>query len=316
MIFGCKSAQERFREEFEFIENAKYFPRDEKDRYEWERFKKQFEHGKADIFGDWHFHRFVLDKWYEWCDGIREKEREIEEKQREEARENLIKTHSYKGDKCRCRVCGEEKPIDQFEQLYSSNVYGEYGNGKMVSAEVLDGTGECKICWQKGLEEATEWMREYKRKWYQDHKEEIAAKQKANRPARRVANQKYAKTHRDHINQHIAERKQNDPVYKLKCQARKTIYSSFTRAGYVKQEKCESIVGLKQDAFIEYLLKTYEKNYGKSWDGEEPVHVDHIIPLATANTEEDVIRLCHYTNLQLLTAKDNILKGDKLYANC
>ena len=37
-------------------------------------------------------------------------------------------------------------------------------------------------------------------------------------------------------------------------------------------------------------------------------HIDHIVPLATAQTEEDVIKLCHYTNLQLLTAKDNLEK--------
>lgn len=42
------------------------------------------------------------------------------------------------------------------------------------------------------------------------------------------------------------------------------------------------------------------------------VHIDHIIPLATAKTEEDVIKLCHYTNLQLLKGEDNLSKGDKL----
>ena len=32
----------------------------------------------------------------------------------------------------------------------------------------------------------------------------------------------------------------------------------------------------------------------------------------TAKTEKDVYRLCHYTNLQLLNAKDNLIKSDKL----
>ena len=47
------------------------------------------------------------------------------------------------------------------------------------------------------------------------------------------------------------------------------------------------------------------------YDNKEKVHIDHIIPLATAKTEEDVIKLCHYTNLQLLKAKDNLKKGAK-----
>ena len=40
--------------------------------------------------------------------------------------------------------------------------------------------------------------------------------------------------------------------------------------------------------------------------------IEDIIPLATAKTEEDVIKLCHYTNLQLLKGEDNLSKGDKL----
>lgn len=41
-------------------------------------------------------------------------------------------------------------------------------------------------------------------------------------------------------------------------------------------------------------------------------HIDHKIPLATAKSKEDIIKLCHYTNLQLLTAEDNMKKHDKI----
>ena len=62
---------------------------------------------------------------------------------------------------------------------------------------------------------------------------------------------------------------------------------------------------------MEHLLQTFKSNYGYEWDKVEPVHIDHIIPLATAKTEEDIIKLCHYTNLQLLKAKDNLRKNAK-----
>ena len=46
-------------------------------------------------------------------------------------------------------------------------------------------------------------------------------------------------------------------------------------------------------------------NYG--WD------IDHIIPVSSSKTEEDIIRLNHYTNLQPLCSKINRdIKKDKL----
>ncbi len=49
-----------------------------------------------------------------------------------------------------------------------------------------------------------------------------------------------------------------------------------------------------------------------SWENMGKWHVDHIIPLATAKTEDEVIKLCHYSNLQPLWAEDNWAKSDKI----
>ena len=87
---------------------------------------------------------------------------------------------------------------------------------------------------------------------------------------------------------------------------------SFRRRGLQKKGKTEEIVGCDFKMFNDYLLNTFKNNYGYEYDGKEEVHVDHIIPLATATTEEEIIKLCHYTNLQLLKAKDNLDKKDKL----
>lgn len=45
-------------------------------------------------------------------------------------------------------------------------------------------------------------------------------------------------------------------------------------------------------------------------------HIDHKIPLSSAKDEEELKKLCHYTNLQPLWAIDNIKKRDKIcYGN-
>ena len=140
-------------------------------------------------------------------------------------------------------------------------------------------------------------------------KSTLTDEEKAER--RKQANKKYKETHREQANQYVRNRKAGDPVFRLKSQTRNAIYQSFARTGNVKTERCEAITGLSQDDLIAHLFATYAQTYGQPWDGVEAVHIDHIVPIATAKTKEDVLRLCHYTNLQLLKAKDNLLKGSK-----
>ena len=75
------------------------------------------------------------------------------------------------------------------------------------------------------------------------------------------------------------------------------------------------ILGCNWDEFKIYLEKQFQ--LGMSWKNRSEWHIDHIIPLASAKTEEDVIRLNHYTNLQPLWAADNLRKSDKMdYESC
>ena len=71
------------------------------------------------------------------------------------------------------------------------------------------------------------------------------------------------------------------------------------------------MIGCTPEQLLEHLHKTWYDNYGTEYNGE-PVHIDHIIPLSSAETEEDMYKLCHYTNLQYLKPEDNLAKSDSI----
>lgn len=144
---------------------------------------------------------------------------------------------------------------------------------------------------------------EYFRRWRVSKKDDAHYKQ-----LRHQQGVRYRKKHHDEIankkREQSAKRRAEDPVYRLKGQVRGMIRDSFRRHGLKKSETTEKILGCSLDFFQEYLLDTWEKRYGYKWNGEA-CDIDHIIPLASADTVEKVIELCNYKNLQLLTPEDN-----------
>jgi hypothetical protein len=103
-----------------------------------------------------------------------------------------------------------------------------------------------------------------------------------------------------------------DPLFKIKRNIKEMVRKSFLRKGFSKNNRrTEEIIGCKILDFKIYIESKFETwmtwenkglyngelNYG--WD------IDHIIPLDTAKTEEDIIKLNHYTNLQPLCSYIN-----------
>lgn len=232
-----------------------------------------------------------------------------ESKENEKMRK--IEESSRNRKECLCKICGKKKAASQFESFEHETI-----QGLRSCVNVRTGIGICKNCFEEDKAKrklaSEEHRKELRAKWYQDHKVEISAKQRERRHSNSESDKKRKAAHRDQINQHLRERKQTDPLFKLKCQARTAIYQSFARTGNVKQERCENITGLTINDLADYLCGTYEQTYGEKWDGVKAIHIDHIVPLATAKNEQDVKRLCHYSNLRLLTAEDNLKKGAKI----
>lgn len=102
-----------------------------------------------------------------------------------------------------------------------------------------------------------------------------------------------------------------DNLFKLRVISRNLIRKSIKRNGYSKNAKTQEILGYSFEEFKLHLESKFtdwmnwdnhglyngSPNYG--WD------IDHIKPLASATTENELLKLNHYTNLQPLCSYIN-----------
>jgi hypothetical protein len=146
------------------------------------------------------------------------------------------------------------------------------------------------------------------KEYYQNNKEQLYFK-----------NKEYKEKNKEKLNEKQRERYKNDTLFKVKSLSRVIILKSLSRGGYKKRSKTEEIIGCSFEEFKLYLEHKFE--YWMSWDNHGLYNgelsygwdIDHIIPLSSAETEEDVIRLNHYKNLQPLCSKINRdIKKDKM----
>jgi hypothetical protein len=88
------------------------------------------------------------------------------------------------------------------------------------------------------------------------------------------------------------------------------IRKSIKKGEYTKQSKTYDILGIDYKGFKNHIENLFID--GMNWNNHGKWHYDHIVPLVSANTYEEIIKLNHYTNIQPLWAKDNLKKGSKI----
>ncbi len=116
----------------------------------------------------------------------------------------------------------------------------------------------------------------------------------------------YNKKHR---NIYLKNKRKNDSLFKIKENLRTRTYLAFKYKSWRKQGT-EKLLGTDYLTCKKYIESKFTN--GMNWSNHGEWHIDHIIPLASAETETDLIKLCHYTNLQPLWAFDNLSKGAKI----
>ena len=105
-------------------------------------------------------------------------------------------------------------------------------------------------------------------------------------------------------------RKTFDPFFKLSLNIRNRVRTAIKIKQWKKTTKYYEYIGCSREQLISHLECKFTP--GMCWNNYGKWHIDHIIPISSAKTEDELYKLCHYTNLQPLWAKENLSKGDKI----
>jgi hypothetical protein len=188
----------------------------------------------------------------------------------------------------RCSKCGLVKSLSNFQKDKARR--GGY-------------RAECKECWKQ-----------YHQNFYKENKQIIDAKNKDWYEENKVDRSRKIESYRTANKKRFAELKKQrmitDPLFCLRIKLRDRITKAFDAANWDKQLRTSEILGCDYNtakAFIESRFKD-----GMTWANHGEWHIDHKKPLAVAKTQDELIALCHYTNLQPLWAVENLSKGAKL----
>jgi len=222
-----------------------------------------------------------------------------------------------------CSKCKIVKHIDDFHKDKSSKdghkykckectKIGKYELNKLYRLNNKEILREKSIIYR---ENNVEKLKERSKNYYSKNKNIIKEKSKnyySNNKEKKIEYQKkYQQNNKEKRNTYLANRRKNDPLFKLITNVRNLIYNTFYYNGYSKESKTYDLLGCTFEYFKEYLENNFEDwmnwdnralyngtlNYG--WD------IDHIIPLSSATNIDELIKLCHYTNLQPLCSYIN-----------
>lgn len=212
-----------------------------------------------------------------------------------------------------CKKCDVEKKLCEFGIL-RKNVDGLRNTCKVCKN--IDDKRYRESNKERIREIKQNWIKtnpDYKKNYYEKNKERLKLESRVyyrkNKLKYNEQSSLWNKVNSEKRKEIIKKHKQK-PEINLKEKIRHRVYLFLKGKNWEKNSKTSEIVGCSSQYLKEYLENQFKD--GMTWDNHGKWHIDHIIPLSSAKTEEEVYRLCHYTNLQPLWAKDNLKKGSKI----
>ena len=218
----------------------------------------------------------------------------------------------------KCTKCKIEKDLSDFckdnHRKDGLNNHCKFCKNEYYKAN----KGRLKEYLQANKKRIKEYNKVYTKAYYQLNKDKINERtkkhQQLNKEKIKERKKQYYKDNKDKIiekgNEYVRKRKKTDPLFKLKCNLRSRTSLAFKNKGYTKNTKTQEMLGVDWEVCKAHIERRFTNNM--RWENQGDWHIDHIIPLSSANTIEELKKLCHYSNLQPLWSVDNIMKSDKI----
>ena len=179
--------------------------------------------------------------------------------------------------------------IKKYQKEYRSNNKEEL---KKKRKEYYDeNRDKCLEISKKYVNENKNKIKKYKKEYREENRDKIKKYQK-----------KYRAQNKDQKNIYLTNRRKLDCKYKLTITIRNLIHGSLKIKGYTKKTKTFNILKCEYDFFMKWLNGVASNGYTY---GVGDLHLDHVVPVSLGQTEDEILLLNHYSNLQLLSADEN-----------
>ena len=192
-----------------------------------------------------------------------------------------------------CTKCNQSKALTEFSK----------DSGKR------DGlTSRCKVCrnaqTKKYRKNNPEKYNASNKKWRENNLEKHRASKRKSRRRPEAKKRRNAR---------IKERRKTDLQYRLANNLRSRIWHALK--GKTKSARTMKLVGCSIPHLIDHLKKQFQPEM--TWENQGTWHIDHMMPCASFDLSdpEQQRRCFHYTNLQPMWGKENIIKRDKVIYN-
>lgn len=152
--------------------------------------------------------------------------------------------------------------------------------------------------WRIGKEE---YLKRYEKDRYAKNPELYKTKHKV-----------YSKNNRLVVNCYVRNKYANDLQFKIKCLMGSRLRSALRNKQ--KMGKTLDLIGCSIPELETHIEKQFKP--GMSWNNwrYKGWHIDHIIPISLfdLSNKEELLKACHFTNLQPMWSEENHKKGNRL----